>query len=255
MVRRCAQPRSTLTAQQAPFSGDPFVIFREHDRRSLLQPHTGARAPSPYPNVMPHASASVTPTPDTRTAILREAALLFNQVGYTVTSVADILHATGLDQAALDAHFAGKDALALAAFDYAAALTHQRFADAVAQQQHPVDQLQAIVETFAGLATDPPLPGGCPVLNTALKSEDVYPGLRQRARALLDAWRGLIRRIVRTGIRHGEVHPGTVPDELASLLVATMEGAVLLSLICHHPMHVHHAARHLIRHLHEHVRA
>lgn len=195
----------------------------------------------------------VHPPPD-RHDVIREAARLFNRFGYTGTSVTDVLKATGLRKKRFYSHFKTKEALALEAFDFAADLTHQRFVDAVDAHADSPGQLLALVEAFADLVANPPLPGGCAVLHTALSGEHVYPELRRRAQAMLNTWRGLVRRIARRGIRHGEIHPRTRPEELASLLVSTMEGAVLLSSVCANPVHVRRAADHLTAYIGENVR-
>ncbi|MBC8170859.1 MAG: TetR/AcrR family transcriptional regulator, partial [Anaerolineae bacterium] len=141
----------------------------------------------------------------TRTRILHEAALLFNQQGYSGTSFADIMSATGLQKGGVFNHFANKDVLALAAFDYAFAVARDYFVQAVTAKSTSLEQLLAVVEVFKDFSQDTPLPGGCPLLNTAIESDDAYPELRKRTQDGMTQWHSLIARLVRRGIAQGEI--------------------------------------------------
>lgn len=44
-----------------------------------------------------------------------------------------------------------------------------------------VERLFAIVDVLGCLADDPPVAGGCPVLNTAVESDGAHPELKKRA--------------------------------------------------------------------------
>ena len=191
----------------------------------------------------------------TRENIIREAAALFNQRGFAGASLSDLMQATGLQKGGIYRHFESKEALALEAFDYAVAQMAARFTSAFAGRENAVDRLHAIVDEFTRLHDDPPVPGGCPMLNTAVETDDGNPALRDRTRAALDGLRTLIRQTVRRGIARGEVRPGVDGDELGSLLIATMEGGVALSRLYGDGVHVARAADAMRRHLEERVRA
>ncbi len=191
----------------------------------------------------------------TRERILRQAAPVFNRRGYFGASMADIMEATGLEKGGIYNHFDGKDDLAIQAFDYAAGLLQQRFRAALDGKEHAVDRLLAIVAVFRANVADPALPGGCPVLNTAVESDDAHPLLCDRARRAMDGWRELIRQTVIRGIERGEVRPATDPDQLATVLIATLEGAVMLSKLYRDPAHMRRAVDHLTEYIETAVRA
>lgn len=106
-----------------------------------------------------------------------------------------------------------------------------------------------IAAPFTLLIDDPPLPGGCPVLNTAIEADDTNPPLRDRARQVMDEWQALIIRVARKGIRTGELRPDTDPEALATVLTAALEGAVMLSKLYGDPIHMRRAADHLTAHV------
>jgi TetR/AcrR family transcriptional repressor of nem operon len=55
----------------------------------------------------------------TRRRIVEQSAAVFNRRGYAGTSMSELMAATGLEKGGLYRHFASKEDLAAAAFDYA----------------------------------------------------------------------------------------------------------------------------------------
>jgi TetR/AcrR family transcriptional repressor of nem operon len=51
------------------------------------------------------------------------------------------------------------------------------------------------------------------------------------------------------GVRTGELTPDTEPRKTASVVLATLEGAVMLSRLCDDPAHMSRAVEHLKEHL------
>ena len=85
----------------------------------------------------------------------------------------------------------------------------------------------AVVEVFRGYVSAPPLPGGCPILNTAVESDHGHPVLRAHAQAVLGELHDLLRSAAAQGVARGELRPEVDPDRLATLIIVTMEGAHL----------------------------
>jgi len=151
----------------------------------------------------------------------------------------------GLEKGGIYNHFPSKEALALAAFDYAVGLMTQRFADALAGKQRAVDRLLTIVGVFQHYLDDASLPGGCPILNTAIEADDVYPVLRERAQAAMTDWHKLIGATVKVGVQRGELLQDADPRVVASVLTATLEGALMLSKLYADPVYMRRAIEHL----------
>jgi TetR/AcrR family transcriptional repressor of nem operon len=191
----------------------------------------------------------------TRERIVRRTAPLFNQQGYFGASLADIMRATGLEKGGIYNHFGSKEALALEAFDYAVDAVEQRFWRAIGAADRAVDKLLAVVEVFGAFAVDPPIPGGCPVMNTAVEADDAQPALRERAQQAFGRWHSGLRRIVVEGIGRHEIRPNADPDTVATVLLSTLEGAGVLTRLSGDPAHVRRAAAHLTRYLEGEVRA
>jgi AcrR family transcriptional regulator len=185
----------------------------------------------------------------TRRRIVEKAAGVFNTKGYFGSSMGDLMREIGLEKGGIYNHFASKEELALEAFDYAAGTMQERFQAALEGKEGALERLFAIVDVLGGLAEDPPVQGGCPVLNTAVESDDAHMELKDRAREAMSGWLRLIGSIVKEGVRNGELRPGKNPRETASVVVATLEGAVMLSRLYDDPTYMKRSVDHLKDHL------
>jgi TetR/AcrR family transcriptional regulator, transcriptional repressor for nem operon len=181
----------------------------------------------------------------TKMRIIQQAAALFNQQGYAGSSMSDLMRVTGLQKGGIYNHFSSKDELALAAFDFAANQIQQNFMGALKGKRHAVDRLIAVLSVYEHMLDDPPIAGGCPILNTAIESDDTHPALRERAQLAMDAWRNLIRRIVHKGLLRGELAPTVDADTFTTILIATIEGALMLSKLYGDASHLERALDYL----------
>jgi len=185
----------------------------------------------------------------TRRRIVEKAAGVFNTKGYFGSSMGDLVREIGLEKGGIYNHFTSKEELALEAFDYAAGTMQERFQAALEGKEGALERLFAIVDVLGGLAEDPPVEGGCPVLNTAVESDDAHMELKDRAREAMSGWLRLIGSIVKEGVRNGELRPDKNPRETASVIVATLEGAVMLSRLYDDPTYMKRSVDHLKEHL------
>lgn len=190
----------------------------------------------------------------TREKIISNAAQLFNRRGFSGTSIADIMQATSLEKGGIYNHFPSKDEIALAAFDHTYALQRESYGAAVrAVRGQPTKQLRALIDVFVESYDDPVISGGCVIMNTAIESDDVndpaHSALKARAAAAMDEWHDLLRRIIDKGIAKGEFKPDTDPVKLSSLIVASLEGGLMMSKLYNDPVFLLRVADHLHSHI------
>ena len=183
----------------------------------------------------------------TRRLIVERAAPVFNQRGYAGASMSELVAATGLEKGGIYNHFGSKEALALESFDYAVSLMADLFAEARASTDNAADQLVAMIRAFGDSMDHPVLPGGCPLMNTAIDCDDTQPALAQHARQALTDWHRLIGSMVKAGKQQGELDPDTDPYVLASVITSTLEGALALSRLFDDPEHLRRAVTYLSR--------
>jgi TetR/AcrR family transcriptional regulator, transcriptional repressor for nem operon len=181
----------------------------------------------------------------TRAAILERSAPIFNTLGYAGASLQDLVRATGLQKGGLYNHYDSKETLALAAFDYAVEQFGARYQAAVDGADTATNKLLALSKAMLRNYEDPPVAGGCIVLNTAIESDDSNPALRERARVAMTKLLALIGYTVKAGKASGELRSDVDPREIATLLVAIYEGALMLSKLYGERAHVQRAERHM----------
>src|SRR5713101_5266977 len=162
----------------------------------------------------------------TRQEIIRKAAPIFNQRGYDGAALSDLMRATGLEKGGIYRHFSSKEALAAEAFDYAWRETFDARIHDLDAIPNTVDRLKQLVANFVerrGI-----IPGGCPLLNTAVDTDDGNSVLRERARKALRGWRSYLISMIRAGIKAREIRPKIDAKKLATLIISSLEGAVMV---------------------------
>src|SRR5207244_8312254 len=165
----------------------------------------------------------------TRQRIVAEAASLFNRRGYHGSSLQDLMEATGLEKGGIYRHFSSKEELAALAFDHA-------WNEAIEARQHGLDDIHNSVDKLKQLISNfverrPSIPGGCPLLNTAVDADDGNPVLRDHARKALKGWQDRIESMIAEGIRSGEIRRGIDTRRMANLIIASLEGALMVSAL------------------------
>jgi TetR/AcrR family transcriptional regulator, transcriptional repressor for nem operon len=190
----------------------------------------------------------------TRREIIRKAAPIFNRKGFEGAALSDLMQATGLEKGGIYRHFESKQQLAEEAFDYAWKMAIDRRLEGAQEIANSIDRLKQIVRNFRerreGL-----VPGGCPLLNTAIDSDDGNVPLRGKARQALDGWLDRLRSIAKEGQRRGEVRSDVNIEEMATLIVGTLEGGLMMARLQRSDEPVDLACRHLEDYLETKVRA
>ena len=164
----------------------------------------------------------------TRQRIVVRTANLLNTQGYLGTPVSEIMRVAGLQKGGIYRHFESRDALTLEAFEFAVARVRNRFLEAVEGRKTAKDKLFALFEVARDAPREEAFHGGCPVMNLAVESDDADPKLRNAARRAMRQVIGLFEQIIAEGMKQGEFPEGDARAQ-ARMLVASMEGAILLT--------------------------
>jgi TetR/AcrR family transcriptional repressor of nem operon len=190
----------------------------------------------------------------TKQEIVRKAAPLFNQKGYAGTSLSDLMDATGLQKGGIYRHFSGKEELAAAAFDYSWQRAVSGRLEGVQNVPHSVDRLNKMIDNFVEMRSGL-VPGGCPLMNTAIETDDGNPLLRNRARKALQGWTMRLSKITAEGISKHEVDARVQPRKLAQWIIGSLEGALLISRLQKDDQPLQEARRNLQEYLEQNVRS
>lgn len=137
----------------------------------------------------------------------------------------DIVEAVGLEKGSIYGHFPTKEALAVAAFEYAWTETCAARTARMDSVTNAVEKLKIHVDNAISC---PSFPGGCPLLNTVTDNDDGNPALKKIARDALKGWRSYLQSIVKEGQDRKEIRSELEPEEVAALMISLLEGAMAL---------------------------
>jgi TetR/AcrR family transcriptional repressor of nem operon len=165
----------------------------------------------------------------TRRKIVEAAAPIFNQYGYEGSSLSALMGATGLKKGGIYRHFASKEKLAAEAFDYTWQPAWNARVSHVDEKANGIDKVKQLIANFVEHRS--PVPGGCPVLNTAVDTDDGNPVLRARVAKALRSWLGHLQAFVEQAQEQRNARPDVDPKGVATIIVASLEGALMMSRI------------------------
>lgn len=191
----------------------------------------------------------------TREVIVERAAQLFSRKGYFGASLSDLAQETGLGKSGFYNHFKSKDEIAAQAFEYSIKHISQQIADALLDKTNAIERLLALTRVYQNLIEEPFLEGGCPVLNTAVESDDALPQLRELTRKAMDDWQALVQRIVNKGIKNGEIQPEIDSADFATIFISTLEGSIMMSKLYGDPVHIRRAVAFLTNYISTNLKA
>jgi TetR/AcrR family transcriptional repressor of nem operon len=183
----------------------------------------------------------------TRQHIIAQAAPLFNRMGYEGCSIQEVMAAAGVEKGGLYRHFASKEELAVEAFDHAWAEVSKARTSGLEEIADPLERVETFIRNFVDRR--PSLPGGCPLLNTAIDADDGNRALRARAREALLGWHGLLTGLLKQARRKGTLRAEADPSRLARVIISTLEGALMFSRLEGDRAALGYARDHLIEHL------
>ncbi|HEY9005827.1 TetR/AcrR family transcriptional regulator [Ohtaekwangia sp.] len=165
----------------------------------------------------------------TRQYIIEKTAPLFNKKGFDGTSLKDLTDSTGLTKGALYGNFADKEEIALEAFKYSINKVRELARSEIEEAKTYKKQLIALLDFYARYVFDPPVPGGCPLLNTAIEADDHHTPMRSVvAKELLDTV-NFITSLLDKGVKAGEFKKGIKTHEIAYTLFCSVEGALMFA--------------------------
>lgn len=160
----------------------------------------------------------------TRQRMVRGAAELLRRRGYTGTGFREVIELTGAPRGSIYHHFPrGKAQLAREAVDYVGGLARKAIAGPLAAGD-PIGALRAFVALWRADFERSGGRAGCPIAAVAVESHDEAPGLLDSAARAFDNWRAAFAHCLR---RAGV--PRARSKRLAALVVAAVEGAIILS--------------------------
>lgn len=165
----------------------------------------------------------------TKQFIIERASPVFNTKGYAGTSMQDIMDATGLTKGGLYGNYKSKEEIAYAAFDYNVNLVMAKLSKMIKVEENAPAKLHAIINFYKNYYFDPPIVGGCPMLNMAIEADDTHPGLRLKVVEALNSLKSALTHILRKGQEFGQIRESVNITQFAAVFISLIEGSVMMS--------------------------
>jgi AcrR family transcriptional regulator len=158
---------------------------------------------------------------------VERAAELFAERGIAATSVDEVLAAAGAGKGQFYHYFRGRDELAAAAVGHRCAQVVAGLTAALGN----VSSLAALEKALAGFIDNFEHTGlpGCPIGTLATEVADRNEAARLQAAAGFDAWERLLADALERMRQRGELRADAAPAVLATGLLASIEGGMVLS--------------------------
>ena len=169
----------------------------------------------------------------TRDQILDVAARLIHLQGYHCTTLDDVLRESGVGKGNFYYYFKSKEELGYAIIDrlvrgFVERTLDPAFADT---DRDPLAQIHGFLDRVLDNLRQRNCVGGCPIGNLASELSDVHEGFRQRLAEIFVQWRATLARSLRQGQASGRLNADCNPEGAAHFLVASLEGAILMSKV------------------------
>jgi TetR/AcrR family transcriptional regulator, transcriptional repressor for nem operon len=167
----------------------------------------------------------------TREVILAAARRLMHVHGYRGTSLDDVLRESRVAKGNFYYHFRSKEDLGHALLDHLVEEFLEKtlapcFADPSAS---PIGQVRCFLQLVVDMQRRANCVGGCPLGNLAAELSDMHEGFRARLAEVFTTWQDRLTDAFRRSQARGELLPTCEPASLASFVVASLEGAILLA--------------------------
>src|SRR6478735_159844 len=156
------------------------------------------------------------PTPSTRDRLIQTAMQLFWEKGYGSTSVADVLHAAGVNSGSLYHFFPGKQDLLLAVLDaYRAGIDPLLLAPAWKGVDDPIERVFALLARYRLGIVQTDCVYACPIGSLALEIHEPDPPVRKAIAANFKAWTDAVEAcLVAAGPRLPRTHDRRAGNQL-----------------------------------------
>jgi TetR/AcrR family transcriptional repressor of nem operon len=166
----------------------------------------------------------------TRARIVEAAAALMFEHGVAGTSLDDVKAAANVSSSQLYHYFKDKCALAIAV------IQHQSDAIIAGQQPHlahldSIAAFRAWRDALIGIRRDLRCRGGCPIGSLASELAESDTRARAELAAGFHQWESAIRDGLRAMEARGELKPEARADDLATAMLATVQGGILLTQV------------------------
>lgn len=180
----------------------------------------------------------------TRQFIIEKTAPVFNRKGFDAASLTDLTKSTGLTKGSLYGNFSGKEEIAREAFRYTIEKLREEAKAFIGVQDTAKQKLFRLLDFYESIYSNPPVEGGCPLLNTAVEADDYRTSMKKIVTTEINKSIDFISSLLRQGVEDNEFQANIDTRELATIFFSAIEGALMISKVSSSSMAVSAAVNH-----------
>lgn len=166
----------------------------------------------------------------TRQFIIEQTAPIFNTKGVAATVVGDVMQATNMSRGGLYVHFKDLEELSQCAAEWNLKQFIEKTSAEAARFITAKEQFYGMLDYLSD-PLNPPVQGGCPMMNFGMEADDTSPVIREMVReTICIVQQGMID-ILKRGVEEGEFKEEWNYREFALKAYAMVEGGILVSRV------------------------
>jgi len=178
---------------------------------------------------------------NTRKTIIAAASILFNTKGYKATSISDITSRAGITKGAIYKHFKDKSELEKECLTLMTNNVFNSLTQDIRRAKDVKTKLWSILDYFAQYRRNPPIEGGCPLMNAAIEADDSDPILKKVVSNIMTGLLAGIAKVIQNGIDRNQFQQDVDAKEYATMIYSAIEGGIMMMQVMdndHHLMSV-----------------
>ncbi len=165
---------------------------------------------------------------NTRKLIIESASILFNTKGYKATSLSDITSKAGITKGAIYKHFKDKSELEKVCLTKMTNKVFNNLTVSIKEAKDVRSKLGSILDYFAEYTGNPPVEGGCPLMNAAVEADDSDPVLKEVVSSIMTGLQKGIAKVIQNGIDRNQFQEDVDANEYATMMYSAIEGGIMM---------------------------
>ena len=161
--------------------------------------------------------------------IIEKVAPLFNQKGYSATSMSDLTTATGLTKGAIYGNFQNKEELAIKSFNFSVNQVLKSISTHQNKNKSSLQKLYLITDFYKNYYNFSKKLGGCPILNNGVDAKNQNTNLHNEVVLIINKTQTNIAKLIEQGIKNGVIKRTVNSKKFAKRLYSHIQGAVFMA--------------------------
>ena len=161
--------------------------------------------------------------------ILEKVAPIFNQKGYSATSMSNLTAATGLTKGAIYGNFKNKEELAIKSFHFSINQVLKGISIHQNKNKSPLQKLYLITDFYKNYYDFSKKIGGCPILNIGVNEKNQNNKLHHEVMLIINKTQLNIAKLIDQGKENGLINKNIDSINFARRLYSHIQGAVFMT--------------------------